>query len=206
MTKAQPKTGTVYRVTWDNRPLRVIGFDGHEVFYDCKIEDGGDWLLAGSSQRRCHFYRTSPSVFFENATELEHIPLSPEEHRLFRPDLPLRTGRYPSISWADLNLPGYDDCRAILMQDSTPKDIIPCNKLLLVPAGPKGGFRKGVPVEADNGENFSALELVWKAQHIQNAVFSRNSEGIGLYRLGSEAGLPSYYIGEYMDMAGLLRD
>lgn len=59
---------------------------------------------------------------------------------------------------------------------------------------------------ADNPNHFECAELIWKAKELQESVNNQTSKGIGLYRIGFEKGLPSYYIGEYFDKAGLLNE
>ncbi len=83
---------------------------------------------------------------------------------------------------------------------------IEATEIILIPYGPKGGFQKGTIVKADNGKFFECVEAIWKAKQLQETVNENTSEGIGIYRLGFEKGLPSYYIGQYKDLAGLLPD
>ncbi len=85
-------------------------------------------------------------------------------------------------------------------------DIVQADKLVLIPYGNKGGLKKGSVVTATNSKYFESAELIWKAKELQEAINNHVSNGIGLYRMGFEKGFPSYYIGEYIDSAGIVTE
>ena len=54
--------------------------------------------------------------------------------------------------------------------------------------------------------SISVLEIILKAKKIQEEVNENPSNGIGIYRLGIQRGIPTYYIGEYIDKAEFLNE
>ena len=66
--------------------------------------------------------------------------------------------------------------------------------------------KKGTIVTADNGTYLDCEELIWKAKRVQESVNKETSEGIGIYRIGFESRLPSFYIGQYVDSAGIMTE
>lgn len=200
--------GSVYQVEWDNRPYRVIGLDDVEVFYDCMIDEES-WMLSGNFGKKCFFYRTSTLVFGAKSTKINHIPLNREEQAFFRPDLTMRIGRTKQLNWNQMNFATRNDLDNF-MKLSLPDDFttqkVETNAIIIYPYGPTGGLKKGVKLFADNNTYFSAAELILKSKEIQESVNRNPSDGIGLYRIGAEKGLPSYYIGEYLDKSNLFKD
>lgn len=200
--------GSVYQVEWDRRPYRVIGLDDVEVFYDCMIDEQS-WIFSGNFGKKCFFYRTSVLVFGAKSTKIDHIPLSKEEQVFFRPDLTMRIGRTKQLNWNQMNFGTRNDLDHFihlnLPEDFTAQKV-ETNAIIVYPYGPAGGLKKGEKIIADNGTYFSAAELIWKSKEIQESVNRNPSDGIGLYRIGAEKGFPSYYIGEYLDKANLLKE
>ena len=80
------------------------------------------------------------------------------------------------------------------------------DKIVLLPYGIRGGLKKGTIVTPDNGSYLDCEELIWKAKKIQESVNNEISKGIGIYRMGFESGLPSFYIGQYIDSAGIMKE
>ena len=68
-----------------------------------------------------------------------------------------------------------------------------------------GSLKKGELITAVNNEEFTISELLTSAKRIQESVNANQSKGIGIYRIGIQNQLPSYYIGEYIDLAGILK-
>ena len=86
------------------------------------------------------------------------------------------------------------------------KQKLQADKIVLLPYGVKGGLKKGQIVKADNESYFDCEELIWKAKRIQESVNNETSKGIGIYRIGFETRLPSFYIGQYIDSAGIMAE
>ncbi len=196
MSLADLALGGVYQPDWDKRPLRIIGLDEHEVFYDCEWSDG-QWTFSGNFKRTCIFYRVPTALFATRSQRIGDLPLTPEEWNAFRPDLPMRLGRSKDLSW---NTP-WDRSSA---ERAANDERIPCDAVVLVPYGPKGGSKSGVVVTATDG-GLMVADLMLEAKRIQEATNPGTSNGVGLYRLGWQKRLPSYYIGEYQDRAGHVR-
>lgn len=209
MTTDKLKLGEIYKTEWDERPFRVIGFDAIEVFYDCLWPHDNSWTFSGNFKKKCYFYRTSAPLFISKSTLLEYTPLTIEEQNAFRPDLPIRIGRTKEISWngfGAIDYKSFIEQIKLLSDKSFLNEKLPTDKIVLIPYGNKGGLKKGTVVTADNRNYFECSELIWKAKELQEAVNDQISKGIGLYRIGFEKGIPSYYIGDYTDKAGLITD
>lgn len=209
MFKGQLQLGGIYRTEWGERPYRVIGYDEIEVFYDCLWLPDNIWTFSGNFKKKCYFYRTSAPLFFAKSKLIDIVPMAEEEFNAFRPDLPMRVCRSKELNWnkfdvstADTFVKSVDN----LYDNSFLCDKIQTEKLVLLPYGTKGGLKRGRTVTADNSKYFEGPELIWKAKELQEAVNYQISNGIGIYRIGFERGLPSYYIGEYIDSAGLLKE
>lgn len=205
MTTEKLKVGGVYKTEWDDRPFRIIGLDDVEVFYDCLWPHDNKWTFSGNFKKKCYFYRTSAPMFAEKSHSVDFIPFSEEEERMFRPDLPLRLGRTKELNWNSIAATDYPSFQAFLPSDLHAQRLL-IDRVVLIPYGNNGGLKKGSVVEAANGAFFECGELLWKAKELQEAVNNQISAGIGLFRIGFEKGLPSYYIGQYMDSAGLLKE
>lgn len=209
MTSNKLKLGEIYKTEGDESTYRVIGFDEIEVFYDYLWPHNNSWTFSGHFKKKCYFYRTSVALFIDKSTPLNYIPLTIEEQKAFRPDLPIRIGRTKEFNW---NAFGVDNHRSFIEEIKTLSDKsildqkLPTYRIVLIPFGNNGGLKKGTIVTADNSNYFECAELIWKAKELQEAVNNRTSKGIGIYRIGFEKGLPSYYIGEYFDKAGLLNE
>ncbi len=191
------KLGEIYKANWDGTIMRVIGFDEFEVFYDGYWEHDNSWTIASNLKKKCFFYRTSRNVFSEKAQLIDFKELAKEEYDILRPDLIIRTCRIENASWSNCNfkLEGFD----LKMK------AIKTEKIWLYPFGPKGGFKKGELINAKNNKEFTISELLESAKRIQDAVNPNQSKGIGIYRTGIQKQIPSYYIGEYIDLAGIMK-
>lgn len=191
--------GGVYSSAFSDAPIRVIGLDDKELFYDTFMRHANAWGLTGNLSRRWSFSRTPLAPFAASAVTTDHLPLSEEERAVLRPDLPLRLGRNASASWHALRPGAIGE-----MLGNAAQSILPARKLLLQPYGKKGGRLKCVPIQSESESGFTLLEVFRLATEIQNTAHTHPSRGIGIYRLGFEKRTPSYYIGEYLDEHGYL--
>jgi hypothetical protein len=178
--------GNIYKYPNDDRPNRIICFDNFEVFYDCYWDDDIKWIFADHTKRKCYYYRTSAKTFKTKWKFIEERSLTIEEKKIYRPDLPMRFGRIPGINWSDFNIEMYNGTEEIY-----------ANKIILVPHGKKGGLRKGKILESSSSK-ILIKDILFEAKVIQCDEHPE-SDGIGLFRLGSEKMIPTYYIGEYLD-------
>ncbi len=194
--------GGIYKTNWDNSIARIIGLDHFEIFYDAYRPNDNSWTFSGNFNRKCYLYRTSRRVFEEKSVQLDILPLTDEEQQIFRPDLPMRIGRSKAISWNNFKI---SDLRELPDHDFL-QQILDANKVVLIPYGYKGGLKKGTIVTADNRSHITCEELIWKAKKLQESVNNEISRGIGIYRIGFESRLPSFYIGQYIDSAGIMTE
>lgn len=208
MTTDKLQLGEIYKTEWDERPFRVIGFDDIEVFYDCLWPHDKSWTFSGNLNKKCYFYRTSAPLFIAKSNPIDFTPLTIEEQKAFRPDLSIRIARTKEFNWNAFEMDNYQkfiEQTKTLLDKSILDQKISTDKIVLIPFG-NNGLKKGTIVTADNQNYFECAELIWKAKELQESVSNQTSKGIGLYRIGFEKGLPSYYIGEYFDKAGLLNE
>ena len=177
--------------------MRVIGFDKFEVFYDGFWGHDNSWTFSSNLKKKCFFYRTSRNVFSEKASLIDFKELTEEEYSVFRPDLTMRTCRIENASWSDneFNLEGFESNLISIKSE----------KIWLYPFGPKGGFKKGELITARKNNEFAVTELLDSAKRIQQSVNPNQSNGIGIYRTGIQKQKPSYYIGEYIDLARIMK-
>jgi hypothetical protein len=181
--------GDVLQVTWDDRPIRVLMADDAEAFYDAHLPEVG-WNLARA--RTAIYYRTTTSLLQSSAERIRSDPLSKQEREKHRPDLPMRLFRSRKADW-------HKPLREWPNIDADLK--IGCERLALIPYGPKGAPLKPVVVKAADGRAFSGAELLAAAHEVQTAECTA-IEGAGLYRSGISRGIPSYYLWGATDQAG----
>lgn len=200
--------GGIYLTESDKRAFRIIAFDDVEVLYDCLWSDN-EWMFSSNMTKKCSFYRYPSKLFLERSQLIDYLPLSQTEIHTFRPDLPLRAGRTKAFDWNNFKTTKYKEFQDLFREankDNMTVQNILTDKIVLIPLGNKGGLKKSVIVTAKNQTFFEVTELLWKAKELQETVNSTISNGIGIYRMGIEKSLPSYYIGEYLDLSNFLKD
>ena len=200
--------GGIYTINWGDKLCRIIGMDDDEIFYDCLLSEKFGWTFSGHFKKKCYFYRVSRTTFLENSVYKDTLPLTSKECSVFRPDLPLRIGRTTKLSW---NSHKEDTYTLFLKNIHTYENDDFINKTLeirsifLAPYGKKNGIYKGTKIESKS-TYFDVLELIWNAKKLQESVNNEISNGIGIFRLGFQDYTPSFYIGEYLDNAGILKE
>src|SRR5690606_17674896 len=125
----------------DRRPMRVIGFDEMEVFYDCLWPDNS-WTFSGNFKKRCFFYRSSTERFEQNSKKIDFLPLTNEEFNIFRPDLPLRIGKTEILNWNQFEFTSYEAFNIYVrknFEQSFYNQRIDSPSIILIPYGPDGG-------------------------------------------------------------------
>jgi len=210
MTKPDNKLelGGVYKADWDDRPFRIIGLDDFEVFYDCLWPHDNSWTFSGNFKKKVFFYRISNSIFIKRSEKIDMLPLTDDEFNAFRPDLPMRIGRTKKIHWNEfprIDHLTFESSLKITLDSEFLEQNLQTQKIVLAPYGRKRGMQKGSLIYSDS-DFFTVAELIWKAKNIQESVNSERSNGIGIYRLGFEKQVPSYYIGENIDRAGIIKE
>ena len=91
-----------------------------------------------------------------------------------------------------------------LVDDDIGGPALPCEKIVVIPVKPSRTLAAPVVVLADTPTGISMIQFVRSLQDVQRKYWRKPSAGIGLYRLGIHRGIPSFYAGEYYDLAGFL--
>ena len=199
--------GSVLQLNWDLRPIRIIGLDEFEIFYEIWLDEIKKWSFS-SLNENYNFYRTSLKIAIENTTFLRCDPLSKNELSNYRPDLPLRFARSCKLNWIS------EKFTIIHLYEKISKSISPefvesilgknifADSIALIPFGPKGAIKKEIVIYPSNNSRFSQFEILWQAQNIQASISNKEIKGVGLYRAGLIKGTPSYYLWGCHDRAG----
>jgi len=190
--------------------IRVIGADDLEVRYDAwwsHLNDGkGGWGYTNLSRTTCSYYRVEAAYILAKSRLLGLEALSAEEVRIHRPDLPLRLLRRTGWKWTSTRYKSpslFSKAIRKLGVELPEEPVLAAPRIVMYPKGPKGGQKKGVMLEADDGRAFRGLELLWKSHELQAPHTLEPCEGAGIYRQGCARGLPSYYLFGDRDAAGI---
>lgn len=203
-------SGGVYQTTFSEEPCRVIAFDNVEVHYDTYGSFSDKWMFASNLKRQGTYYRTTSTVFSKDAVLLREQPLTKEELEIFRPDLPFRVCRNKQLIWTNKQYEKMDDFKKHAKEsgfDISDEIVLPITTITLRPFGTKGTVTalKSSAVTAMHKEGFTAIELLWLAHNIQAIHIKKEQDkGVGIFRSGHEKKMPSYYIGQYYDMADII--
>ncbi|MBX3252712.1 MAG: hypothetical protein KF862_01120 [Chitinophagaceae bacterium] len=200
--------GGVYKTIYDERPHRVIGIDKIELFYDSWWEHTNNWGLK-SHNGKVFFYRASLKRFKEISELIQVDPLDDVEINKYKLDLPFRICRHAEIGWTNTfykNIGEFSESIKETNFELHNLETLKAKEIKLYPFGSKGGHKKSVVVNPDNGDFFTEIELLWKAQNIQSLYIKEVKKGVGLFRLGIEKGMASYYIGNFHDNAETTKD
>lgn len=185
---------------------RVLIFDDYEILSEIQMLSG-NWSMR-PFQSACRFVPQS-RIFFESvANYISEEPLTEKELEIIKPNLAIRLGRIQNISWGDKRLDSIDKIRGLFMEFGLEyylDESYSTNKLYIEPYGKSGGKKSAQLIEADNKKYFTCAELLYKSNKIQLQVNSHQSNGIGIFRTGIRSKLPVYYIGEYYDLAGIMK-
>jgi len=198
------KLGDIFKLKQTNQIVRIIGLDDFEVLYDNYWNHNKSWAFASNLDKKGFFYRMSKEAFLRNASKSNSQELSKEELDVFRIDLPLRFARIKDLSWDSDIFSSTDSLEKLIDSNPEVEKSISANKILICPVGKNGGFKKSSLVESD-GENIRISKILVSAKEVRDAINDNSSNGIGLYRLGIEMEIPTYYIGEYIDIAGVMK-
>jgi hypothetical protein len=194
--------GAVYQPDWDERPMRVIAFDESVVMYDSWWPHEQSWGFAKRIPSTVTYYRLPRKFLLARARYLRTECYTEKEFETHRPDLPLAFAQFDAINWYDGPPANRSQLSRLLSKQAKRRDSgSNCERLsvtavCLCPFGPKNSTKKGALVKARDGNGFTVAELLWEAWCLQvpNLRDERVTNGIGLYRLGLEHRIPSYYI------------
>jgi hypothetical protein len=180
--------GTVF--TLDQLPyeLRVVAFDQAEVMYDMRWSQEVPWMM-GKLTGMFAYFRLPRDHFEAEARYLRMDPLSARELEVHRPELPFAVAQCAELSWYE----GWGDIGEFAASHDA---VLPVGAIFLSPFGPRDTGKPAVLLHADNGDFFTALELLRKAKVVQDPHIGnvRLNEGVGIYREGIKKRIPSYYI------------
>lgn len=197
--------GDIFKLNQTNQTLRVIGLDDLEVLYDSFWDYNKSWAFASNLYKKGFFYRMSKEYFIKNTTKVSSQELNSEELSVFRTDLPLRFARIKDLSWKSDIFESKDSIKKLIDSNPQIEKTISADKIYICPIGKKGSVKKPLLVETSNTE-VKISELLMTAKEALKKLDNDSSDGIGFYRLGIEKGIPTYYIGEYLDMAGIMKN
>lgn len=183
--------------------MRVLIHDHDVAMYDVWWPHLGEWGLSNigeAKRRRIDYYVTTISSLASRASYLRTDPLTDEEFKFHRPDLPFAIGRCLEMQWAESVAETKQELverlRTAGCLNHGGETRVTASDLYLYPFGPKGGQKKPARVKSDDGVAFTIEELIWKAARAQAEVIdgALPTEGVGIYRAGLQRGVPSYYL------------
>ena len=192
------KLGDVYERPGSRNYYRIIGFDEREVFFDVYSYYSEKWELSDNLHKKLLFLRTSIECFIEAYNKIDEKPFSVMENEIIRPDLPIRIGITTVINWGDIKLTSQNELNSIGISGK-----LNCDKIGLMPFGPKGGLKQEVILSANENNCFNFSELFVKANNLVQGI-KPIKEGIGIYRGGLVRKKPLYFMGyatSYLDHA-----
>jgi hypothetical protein len=185
----------------DERPIRVLACDEVEVLYDVWWPHRNCWSLT-DLKGRATYYRISTQSALSKAKILRTEQLTEAEFQVHRPNLPLRCCRTDAFTWDELSEAALLEETAITLA----REVITAAELVLVPFGPNGGERRGVKIQAQENDCFCGYELLAKASTLQSKHQASRPDGLGLYRLGFQNRVPSFYLWGWRDKANFTTD
>lgn len=200
--------GEVRQATDRREQYRVIGLDQHEVHYDLFRPVVQRWNF-GLAPGKCYYYRQLRERFILESTHVRYQSLTDAERKLFLPDLPMRPYRNPTIDWGftpPTDRASFELAARLAGLDLTMLPGFPNRQVVLLASRLRSSTR-GVLCEAENGEEFSAGELLWHAHRVQAERGRNKMPGIGLFRLGhARKEVPSYLIGGYYEIPNSIEE
>jgi len=181
----------------DDTEYRVLCVDGGEVLYDGSYYAFPRWTFA-EARGKCFYYRHRVDRLLRESTHVRHQPLTDDERTRFRPDLPISFLRTLSVNWgfaAGCARASFTERVHSLGLDVAAMTGLAVPQVMLYAARLRASSR-GVLCTAENRHSFSALELLWHGNQIQETSGYRCGPGIGLFRMGHEkGGVPSFLVG-----------
>ena len=200
------KPGAVYRTAWDGQLIKIFGSEDYQVF-DTILDEGKGWRVEcypHPEKLRITFPRLPVWLLGEKAEFIREEDCNANWIKIARPDLPFNLLRSRSVIWEDL-IKNADE----KFLKSHFKDLefeLNISRVVLLPLRKNGNYLKPVKVESKGGGNLRYKEILLAAVEAQHEQSKAVYEGVGLHRSGLEKGIPSYYIGGYVDLAGYLKE
>ena len=189
--------------------LRVMAYDKYEVFVDVIHRGEHNWSMNQKYNRLVWFGKFSMKSFEEDAVEIGFAEFTEELKEFYSQDLPIRISRLKNCSWTDSLFESRITLNEYIQKNTSEQWrnlTLDLSKAILVSSKGSSTFGKQEVITADNGNYFTATELLWKASQIQRQVIKKESPGVGLFRGGTKKGLPFYYMGDYLGYSRYLKD
>lgn len=178
---------------------RVIVFDEIEVIYDVFWEGLG-WGLRRIRKSGGGYHMAMATA--KGHELLRNEPLTEKEKAAYRPDLPMRLCRHPTLNWSAFSLGTPDEIPPWMAQHHADFPVdgsvdAPAVSLVLFTGNPGAGTLHSVKVEARDGQKVQIRDLLWHAQKLIAGVGHEADDGIGLYRMLRWKGAPAYIVSGY---------
>jgi hypothetical protein len=200
------KSGAVYKRKRDDSLFMVFACDGVQLFYTHWIEGKG-WAMytyPKPASLRISFPRYPVWFVADRAEFVREEECNPTWLSLVRPDLPFNLLRSKTVTWEEL---AKNSDEAFLRKHFNDlEQDLNTSQVVLMPLRKNGNYMKPVKVESKDGRNLNYKEVLLTAINAQHDQSKAVYEGVGLHRNGLEKGIPSYYIGGYVDAAGYLKE
>jgi hypothetical protein len=191
--------GDVRASSHNGELMRVVAFDEIEALYETWFFPGNCWGFPKSLKKR--FYTFSSTAMLECEPRQRVEPLTEKELAAHRPDLPLRLCRHRALNWAQMaeaSPSALENKLLGLGVDITKEPALTAPTVSLVIIGPTdSASAKQEAVLADGEGRIAAINLLWKAGQMFAARGMEVDDGIGLYRMGTWGGWPSYLLWGY---------
>lgn len=188
---------TPYGNSWWSGLGRVLLCDEIEFAYDA-LQDGVGWgfrrvpKTAGANHE---------AVCLASDWEiLRNEPLTEKELAAYRPDLPMRLCRHPTLNWDVFSCATPDEIPEWLADRDIEFSIegsIEAPSIALLFAPGQSLTVKAVKVKARDGGKVPIVDLLWHAQKLIADQGHEAPDGIGLFRTLRWAGSPGYFVGGY---------
>jgi len=180
-----------------DRLKRVLLFDEIEIIYDVWWESLG-WGLR-RIKRNGGGYRMLAARANDHEL-LRNEPLTEKEKAAFRPDLPMRLCRHPTLNWSAFDCGTPDEIPARMAQCAADFPVdgainAPGISLLFAPGHSLNVT--AVKVAARDGSAVPIVDLLWHAQKLIADAGHEAPDGIGLFRMLRWAGSPAYFVRGY---------
>jgi hypothetical protein len=187
--------GAVFESEWSPNPVRVVAFDRQVVMYDTWWPHKDAWAMS-KLLGAFSYYRLSRTYFEAHSRYVRTDPLSEQELKIHRPDLPFAFAQRSNNSWYEPRS-DFDMVAPNLLPNAQP--VLRSPAVFLSPFGPRDSTKPAVLVHADNGSYFTEAELLRQAKAIQAPIVGEVhlTDGVGIHRLGIKKRIPSYYIWGY---------
>ncbi|MFT7157947.1 MAG: hypothetical protein ACI8Q1_002972 [Parvicella sp.] len=185
------KTGDIYRFSNEHATcvVRIFVFDDDIVYLDHWSESSKSWLKIGHST--IVFSSIYTISMKKHAKLIDRLDFTDVELSKIRPDLPVKLGVNKKLDWK-LSKGEFDKA---LIKLGYKDHVFKINKICFFTIGRKDGFNKKPHYLTSDGEDLSLYEILIFAYNTHNEFGKALFEGIGIYRIGYNNKVPSFYIG-----------